>query len=95
MENSNFDLNCPISLELMIEPISVPCCGRSFSRNSLISCYNDGNAKCPTCRENLIKYNFDPNTAPKNITLSYIIEEHAKKIILLLIIIQQQKKNII
>jgi hypothetical protein len=65
MEQLCDDLICPISLELFQDPITVPCCGNSFSRQSLIKYFSDGNKKCPNCRGKLADYY--PETVKKNI----------------------------
>jgi hypothetical protein len=66
------DLTCPITLELLDDPISVPCCGMSFSRSALIQVFNY-TKNCPWCRK--ILNGFDPTNAPKNIMISNIIEQ--------------------
>jgi hypothetical protein len=72
--NSNIaeELICPITLNLLEDPITVPCCGRSYSRQSLIQCFDLNIRLCPTCRKNLVDFN--PRTAPKNIAISHIID---------------------
>jgi hypothetical protein len=65
------ELICPITLDLLEDPITVPCCGRSYSRQSLIHCFDLNMRLCPTCRKNLADFN--PRTAPKNIAISHII----------------------
>lgn len=47
------DLICPITLELFKDPITVPCCGTSFDRASIIK-----QRICPICRKKF--ENFDP-----------------------------------
>lgn len=71
----DIDLQCPITHELFEDPISVPCCGNSFSRDSLIRALNTQHSKrCPSCRAELNDY--DPTIAPKNIRLNYLVERH-------------------
>lgn len=65
------ELICPITLNLLEDPITVPCCGRSYSRQSLIHCFDLNIRLCPICRKNLS--NFNPRTVPKNIAISHII----------------------
>lgn len=66
------DLNCPITHDLMVDPITVPCCGRSFSRQSLVDAFQYQGTQCPACRESI--NDFNPETAPKNVALAYMIE---------------------
>lgn len=67
------DLLCPITHDLLEDPIIVPCCGRAFSRNSMVNSLIIS-YDCPICRGNLS--NFDPMNAPKSINLSYIIDTY-------------------
>ena len=72
------DLTCPISLEFFDDPVSVPCCGKAFSRQTLIEHINtvDYDIKCPSCNGNL--ENFDIHNAPKNVILASLVEEIVK-----------------
>lgn len=72
----NSELLCPITMELLEDPVQVPCCGRSLSRQTLKTSL-EYNSSCPMCKSSLEHFNID--TAPKNIALAYIIEEHKKK----------------
>lgn len=66
------ELLCPISMDLLEDPITLPCCGRGVSRESIIASFAH-NPSCPLCRNDL--GGFNPLTAPKSINLSYIIDE--------------------
>lgn len=67
------DLMCPISMEILKDPVTVPCCGKAFSRASLVGCFQaTTNLTCPTCNADLS--HFDVSTAPKNVVLAGIIE---------------------
>lgn len=74
------DLTCPISRELLQDPIVVPCCGRAFSRESLRVYFGQfsphsvsGNHKaCPCCRADLDHFNVQE--APKNVNLASLVE---------------------
>lgn len=69
---SNFLLNCPITGQKLIDPITLPCCGNSTSRNALIEKWlQDSNTLCPVCCTNLP--DFDPLSAPQNSTVNNII----------------------
>jgi ankyrin repeat protein/uncharacterized protein YegL len=65
------DLTCPITLEVLNDPISVPCCGKAYSRQALIDCFLVKRI-CPTCNAELFDYN--PLTAAKNVVLASLIE---------------------
>lgn len=69
------DLIDPITGDLLEDPITVPCCGRAFSRNSLIinSSYS---TECSMCRGSL--KGFDPQLAPKSITVANMIDHFMK-----------------
>ena len=64
------ELTCPITLEIFEDPISVPCCGVSYSRIPFVQAF-EYNKKCPSCRTLLS--NFDPVKTPKNIIISKMI----------------------
>jgi len=66
------DLLCPISRELLEDPIVVPCCGRAFSRKSLSSYFTIANKTCPCCRGNLDVFNVE--LAPKNVNLASLVD---------------------
>eukprot|EP01117_Protostelium_nocturnum_P016858 TRINITY_DN6755_c0_g2_i1.p2 TRINITY_DN6755_c0_g2~~TRINITY_DN6755_c0_g2_i1.p2 ORF type:complete len:493 (-),score=103.28 TRINITY_DN6755_c0_g2_i1:2337-3815(-) len=72
MEGIKNELTCPITGEYLEHPITVPCCGRSFSRSSLVSWFGR-NRNCPNCRANL--NHFDPQSAPKNVVLAGLVEQ--------------------
>jgi len=64
-------LICPITLNLLEDPVSVPCCGQTFSRSSIkdvIKFRND----CPLCNQ---AWNFDPDSLAKNIIVVQLIDE--------------------
>ncbi|EFC38207.1 predicted protein [Naegleria gruberi] len=68
------DLLCPISRELLEDPIVVPCCGRAFSRQSLANYFSTIEYRtCPCCRGNLDE--FDVESAPKNVNLASLIDQ--------------------
>ena len=72
MENQNENLICPISFDLFIDPIQLPCCGRAVSKDQLIACFNNSK-KCPLCSQNID--HFDPTSAPICINLNYMVNE--------------------
>ena len=77
-------LTCPITYELIEDPIQLPCCGKSVSREALVQAL-DFRRICPLCRANLD--NFDARNAPPNRDLISIIESIRSK--------TQEKKEII
>lgn len=70
-------LKCPVSLSLFVDPITVPCCNRVFSRSSL-EITLDEQKICPFCFQDL--KNFDIKHAPKSVAFQEVInafiEEH-------------------
>jgi hypothetical protein len=68
--SEELDLTCPISLELLDDPICSPCCGRAFSRASLRSHFQTS-SDCPICRAPLIDFNVE--TAPRNVNIAALV----------------------
>lgn len=65
-------MTCPITQELLSDPVVVPCCTKAFSRVALIQAlYNK--RECPMCRGALDM--FDASTAPKNRVLAELVEQ--------------------
>ena len=79
LEQLEKDLICPISLELLDNPITVPCCKKAFSKVSLQE-YLRPNLrayyKCPLCREDLSF--FDVNNAPIEMQLVGLLDTFLK-----------------
>jgi len=71
MSNILDHLICPITHDWLEDPISVPCCGRVFSRQSLSQSYSLSTT-CPICRSDISSFNVE--TAPKNTTIANIVE---------------------
>lgn len=65
------DLTCPITHELLEDPVALPCCGRAISRSAVIDCMYHS-PYCPMCKEDIS--HFDTINAPKLINLAYMIE---------------------
>src|SRR3990167_158719 len=68
------DLTCPITLDLLSDPVRVPCCNKAFSRSALSQTFAVRDKTCPMCNANLD--NFDVTSAPKDIILESIIESY-------------------
>jgi len=70
----NEHLICPISHDLLDDPVTVPCCGNTFSRESLVDWFIAGNyiMSCPMCRTGL--YGVNPIFIPKNIVIANIVD---------------------
>jgi len=71
MEGFHNDLRCPITLEFFEDPISVPCCGKAFSRAALVRSF-ERRRVCPSCNGDL--QHFDAAHAPKNVVLAGLVE---------------------
>lgn len=65
------DLICPITLSPLEDPILLPCCGKSASRDAVITWFENSQV-CPNCRENL--ENFNPQTTPRNLVIQNILD---------------------
>lgn len=77
VENKLYEnLLCPISLGLLIDPITLPCCGNSVSKQEMLNCWNN-NKNCPMCRADLSLA--DPDQIPINKNLAYLVEEASLK----------------
>lgn len=67
------ELTDPITLDLVEDPIVVPCCTKAFSRLSLVQALNhDQDKQCPACRQDIS--DFDPLAAPTNVVIASMVE---------------------
>eukprot|EP00927_Polykrikos_kofoidii_P001680 TRINITY_DN10643_c0_g2_i1.p1 TRINITY_DN10643_c0_g2~~TRINITY_DN10643_c0_g2_i1.p1 ORF type:complete len:1646 (-),score=259.23 TRINITY_DN10643_c0_g2_i1:238-5175(-) len=75
MQDYRTDLLCPISLELLDDPVSTPCCGHAFSRASLRN-HLDREESCPLCRASIVEEfpAFDVDAVARNRTLAGLVE---------------------
>ena len=48
MDKKEVDFNCAVCLEIMVEPITLPC-GHNFCYSCLDQYFNESNT-CPLCR---------------------------------------------
>ena len=80
MEDEVNDLQCPVTLDLLEDPVASPCCGRTFSRAALRSCLERTDT-CPVCRACVSSEypSFDVNTIPKLKVVASMVERHRQK----------------
>lgn len=78
MEKINEDLTCPISLEILNDPIPLPCCGTVFSRESLIQAFNV-KRDCPFCQKTIDK-EFNIYTVKANIFITKILHKYYQEV---------------
>lgn len=76
MEPLPRELECPITMEVLEDPVTAPCCGRTFSREALHTWWTSS-PRCPMCNGNLSKVNI--NKLPKNIAMAHMIDEYNRK----------------
>ncbi|GLU21599.1 hypothetical protein SLE2022_377300 [Rubroshorea leprosula] len=67
------DLRCPISLELMSDPVTLST-GHTYDRGSIMKWFRSGNATCPKTGERLTTTEFVPNLAIRGIIQQYRVE---------------------
>ncbi len=48
-------LTCPITMELIVDPVAMPCCGALFSQKSIFQAF-EHNSLCPHCRAQFRNY---------------------------------------
>ena len=49
-EEDDLALSCPICLELLNEPVMLPCCQQTFCKLCLRQALGSGTSTCPLCR---------------------------------------------
>lgn len=70
----DYELIDPITLDYFEMPISLPCCGKCFSKMPLINHFEiSNNKKCPNC--NACLNNFNILEAPISLNLANIVEK--------------------
>lgn len=73
------DLKCPVTLDLLEEPVGLPCCGKSISREPLMSYYKSGKTNCPNCAvafcDSKIHSIGDIEYLPVQKNVSYLVEQ--------------------
>jgi len=70
------ELQCPITLTWLENPISLPCCGRAICRDPMIQHLNRS-SNCPLCRTDLSSFGAD--RAPVLINIAYLVEQVKRK----------------
>lgn len=67
------DLTCPLTLERFRDPVTVPCCGKSFEREEIVEHLSQNDAQlCPLCNGDLSR--FDARNQAKNVVLAALVE---------------------
>lgn len=72
---ANNDLMCPITLSWLEDPVTVPCCGQSFSRQSILD-HLTYTPNCPLCKAELDSIAIQ--SLPKSVNLAYMVEQAQK-----------------
>lgn len=67
------DFLCPISLEIMSDPVTVQS-GHTYDRSSIVKWFKSGNPICPKTGEKLKNKNLVPNLALKRLISQYCCE---------------------
>lgn len=65
------DLECPLTLDWLENPITLPCCGKCVSRAPMITHLTYQNI-CPLCRASL--ESFDASAAATSVNIQYLVE---------------------
>lgn len=74
MEQIREELLCPITQDLLQDPVNLPCCGKVISRQAGINYFATLEyPKCPCCRAEIP--DFDIINTPRNVTLAYLVEQ--------------------
>jgi ankyrin repeat protein len=68
----------PITGDLLDDPVTLPC-GHTYSRVSLIECFKHQPNICPVCRSVSSAIVFNPEIAPKNITIAHLVDVEKNK----------------
>jgi uncharacterized protein len=71
LDNLEYDLKCPVTLDFFEEPIRVPCCKRFFSKVGLVGSLEQ-NQLCPHCKADLSE--FDAKLAEVDMTIVNLVE---------------------
>lgn len=77
MDSFANDLQCPLTLELFEDPVTVTCCQRVFSREPLTQALGF-RPVCPLCNGDLSA--FDPRAAGRNRTVAGLVETYRQTV---------------
>lgn len=77
MEHLREELKCPLTHDLLDDPVSVPCCGKAMSRVPLAE-WLSRRQVCPCCNGDLS--HFDVMTAAKNVVLAGMVDAISNRI---------------
>jgi hypothetical protein len=66
-------LCCPVTFELLEEPVVARCCGRTFSKAALEDCIRQ-RSTCPLCRSRL-----DASMLTRNLLAANLVQEYQQK----------------
>lgn len=67
------DFKCPISLEIMADPVTISS-GQTYDRSSILKWFKSGNLVCPKTGQKLDSLDLVPNLALKQVIKSYCLE---------------------
>ncbi|KAL6566508.1 hypothetical protein OROGR_002123 [Orobanche gracilis] len=67
------DFRCPISLEIMTDPVTIST-GHTYDRSSIAKWFESGNHTCPKTGERVTSVNLVPNLALKRFIRPYCLE---------------------
>lgn len=71
------NLVCPITADLLEDPILMPCCGKNASREPIAIWFANSGHTCPLCRAELP--NFNPNTVTRNRDKASDVEDFKRR----------------
>jgi ankyrin repeat protein len=71
MDSITRDLLCPITLELLDDPVTLPCCGKACGRAALCT-WLASEPSCPLCRDDLSA--LDVDALPRNRVLAGMVD---------------------
>jgi U-box domain len=67
------ELSCPITHELLQDPVTLPCCGKACSRGALITALSF-RPTCPLCRADVSALNYNVHTTPRNRVIQAVVD---------------------
>ncbi|KAK9707369.1 hypothetical protein RND81_07G193100 [Saponaria officinalis] len=67
------DFKCPISLEVMVDPVTIST-GHTYDRSSILKWFKSGNPVCPKTGQKVQSLDLVPNVAIKSLIKQYCLE---------------------